>query len=404
MFKFNKKLASFSFTFLSLVAFTVHAESSHIIVAPSCLLKNISGTHKILSSTKSVSLVQTDAAGVEQLIAAKHQSKKPCGGFVDVTADWNDSVKKGITSNTKTFLDEYTDTLLPLHTPVNYKIQYETQVGQALKMINPQDMWADLTTLSSFPDRHATTDNGVKAANWIKTQIETMAKNTHHTDVKVYFVATGTNYKQPSVVVKVGDSNEAGIVIGAHMDTIKSSYENSPGADDDGSGSVTTMEVARTILSSGMHFKKPIYFVWYSAEELGLIGSQYVVKDFKSKNIPVAAVMHFDMTGYAHQNEPTMWVMDDYVNKELTAYVETLIKTYVKQPVKHSRCGYACSDHATWTKNGFAATIPAEAAYEDTNPAMHSAQDTMDKLSLSHMTDYAKLGTAYAVELAEPIA
>jgi leucyl aminopeptidase len=98
-----------------------------------------------------------------------------------------------------------------------------------------------------------------------------------------------------------------------------------------------------------------------------------------------------------------MYLIDDYVDKNLSAYLGKLIDTYVKQPIKHTRCGYACSDHASWTQGGYAAAIPAESAYEDTNPSIHSSQDTMDKLSLSHMTDYLKLATAFAVEMAEPV-
>jgi leucyl aminopeptidase len=80
-----------------------------------------------------------------------------------------------------------------------------------------------------------------------------------------------------------------------------------------------------------------------------------------------------------------------------------LIKTYVKQAVKRSACGYACSDHASWTQGGFKAAMPAEAAFEHTNPAIHKASDTMEKLSLPHMSDYAKLGLAFAGELANPL-
>jgi leucyl aminopeptidase len=184
---------------------------------------------------------------------------------------------------------------------------------------------------------------------------------------------------------------------------VKASFSgNKPGADDDGSGSVTVMETANTILASDLTFKKPLYFMWYAAEEEGLVGSGYVVSEFKKKHIPVDAVLHFDLTGYAYQNESTMWLIDDYVNKNLVNFLDKLITTYVKQPVKHTQCGYACSDHATWTKNGYAAAIPAEAAYENTNPSIHSTNDSMDKLSLSHMSDYLKLATAFAVELAEP--
>jgi leucyl aminopeptidase len=81
----------------------------------------------------------------------------------------------------------------------------------------------------------------------------------------------------------------------------------------------------------------------------------------------------------------------------------TLIKTYIKRPVRYTACGYACSDHASWTLNGYKAVLPAEAAMEKTNPYIHSPQDKPELLSLEHMTDYAKLAIATAVELAEPI-
>jgi leucyl aminopeptidase len=204
----------------------------------------------------------------------------------------------------------------------------------------------------------------------------------------------------------MGTSFEPGIVIGAHMDTLsandyRSKHSIKPGADDDGSGTVTVLEVARILFASGMHFNKPIYFIWYAAEERGLVGSDYVVADFKKKNIPISAVIQLDMTGYSYQNDPTMWLISDYVDPGLTAFLETLITTYIKQPVKYTRCGYACSDHATWTQNGYPAAMPSEAAFQNFNHDIHTSGDTMDKLSLDHMINYAKLTIAFAVELAE---
>jgi leucyl aminopeptidase len=177
-----------------------------------------------------------------------------------------------------------------------------------------------------------------------------------------------------------------------------------PGGDDDGSGTVTNLGIARTILSSGMQFKKPIYFIWYAAEEKGLVGSRYVVTDFVNKKISVDAVLQLDMTGYANSNDPTIWLITDNINNDLTDYLETLVKTYVNQPVGRTRCGYACSDHASWNKRGFTAAFPFEAAFGKDDPYIHTANDVMDVLSLSHITDFAKLGTAFAVELAEPVA
>jgi leucyl aminopeptidase len=237
----------------------------------------------------------------------------------------------------------------------------------------------------------------------MKTQVETMAKTYGRQDVHVYFVNTGSSYKQPSVIAKIGDSNEAGIVVSGHLDTLKKRSSNMPGADDDGSGSVTVLEATRTILASNLQFKKPIYMIWYAAEEEGLVGSQYVVSDFKKQSLPVAGVLHFDMTGYTPKNDPTMWVMDDYTNKDLTSYLATLITTYVKAPVKHTNCGYACSDHATWTEQGYSASIATEAEFGKYDPYLHTPQDTMSLLSLNHMANFARLATAFAIELAEPV-
>ena len=191
------------------------------------------------------------------------------------------------------------------------------------------------------------------------------------------------------------------------MDTLSYwQYEpgQKPGADDDASGTVTVLEAARTLLASGMQFNKPIYFIWYAAEEDGLLGSRDVVSQFKNKNIPIDAVLQLDMTGYAGKNQsnPTMWLINDYVNQSLTAFLETLINTYVKQPIGHTQCGYACSDHARWTNKQIPAAFPFEAEFGHDNPDVHTSRDTVNNLSLNHMTDFAKLAVAFAVELAEP--
>ncbi len=405
MIRKSKKLALYSLGLLAAIPFVAIAQPvKHVVVAPQCLLKNSGIDYKTLSTNKSFALIEVSNDGIDKLIEAKHTRRaQACGGFIDVSADWQEAKLKNQSVN---FLANYTKSKTvkskSIDDQTQYAIKYPEQVKQLIDAMNPQDMWTDLTTLTNFPDRYADSDNGVAAAAWLKTQVETMANNAGRSDVSVRYVATGSNYKQPSVVVKIGTGTGPGIVIGGHMDTLSSSRELKPGADDDGSGTVTTLQVARNLLKSGMTFNKPIYIIWYSAEEEGLIGSGYVVKDFKKNNIPVDAVLQFDMTGYSYKNDPTIWLISDYVNSDLTAYLKTLINTYVKVPVSSTKCGYACSDHASWTQGGFNSSFPFESSFGNDDPYIHTSQDKMDVLSLKHMTDYAKLGTAFAVELAEP--
>ncbi len=375
--------------------------TQHFVVAPKCLLKN-NISHKTLATSKKLMLIETNDTGIDSLIAAKQNKTTRCGGFMDVTSAWESYAKK-LTSkhNAKSFLADYENT--PKSSlKTSYSIRYPAQVEALIKQSNPQNMWTRLQALSSKVDRYSRSDSGAQVAEEIKNEVETMAKNNNRTDVSAYFVDT-VGYKQKSVVVKIGNSNQPGIVIGAHMDTLSSMFERKPGADDDGSGTVTVLEVARTLLSSDMRFNKPIYLIWYAAEEVGLVGSQHVVNDFLKKNIPVSEVMQFDMTGYAHKNDLTIWLYDDYTNKELTAYLETLINTYVKTSIGHDKCGYACSDHASWTQKGYRASMPFEASFRTDNPDIHTSRDTIEKLSLAHMTDFSKLALAFAVELAEPV-
>ncbi|HTM64348.1 MAG TPA: M20/M25/M40 family metallo-hydrolase [Gammaproteobacteria bacterium] len=397
-FKKTTLAAAFALTSGSIFA------GSHIIIAPACLVNAANAPVEVMAQSSSMQLLKVDDAALEKFSDVKHQTKSACGGFKNVTAAWN-KAKPGIhhVKDHQAFMNAHTFAKPEQAATNSYRIRFENEANQLISQIQPQQMWDRLKSFSSAKDRYANSDLGVAAANWIKSEIETMAKSAGRNDVTVYTVAT-SGYRQPSVIAKIGTGNNAGVVIGAHMDTTSSRFERKPGADDDGSGSMTAMESARTLISSGAKFNKPIYFIWYSAEEEGLVGSQDVVADFQKKNIPVDGVMHFDMTGYAHKGDPTIWLMEDNVDAGLTAFLEKIVTTYTHQPVDYTRCGYGCSDHASWNDAGYKAVLPAEARFENTNPVMHTSRDTIDKLDIKHMTDYAKIAVAFAVEMAEPAA
>jgi len=321
----------------------------------------------------------------------------------------------------------------PATDDTDYKIQYPEQVQQLLLQISPDEMWTNLGILTDpiiFPDRANYHESGLRAAGWIQAELETMIRNSNRDDIELYTVETkGFNWghetnpfysKQPSIVLKIGASTEPAILIGAHFDTMGCNEEGCvnedplPGADDDGSGTVTVMEVARTLLASDMYFKKPIYLVLYAAEEADLWGSQAVIDSFKEENITVDAVMQLDMTGYAKDNDLTLYLESGdadsdhpWVDLELTYYLQQLITYYIGRPAVLG-CGSGGSDHEAWyTFTEAKISRPLEGTHCDgtsrTNPYMHTPEDTTDKLSLTHMTDYLKLAIVFVVELAEPI-
>lgn len=363
------------------------------VVMPTCLGETASKLGQTIAANNKHRLMTIDTSRIEALRQLSHQ--KHCGGFIDVTHRYTPSIRKDLSG--KALLEAMTQPRKTTLQPADMKITHTKEVSDLVKQVESNNIWDTLTSLTHFSDRAASSDNGVKAAHWIKDKFDAMAKEAGRSDVKSYFVDTGW-YEQPSVVTVIGaDIKGDAVVVGGHMDTLN---YHKPGADDDGSGSSSIMEAARVILNSKEKLTHPVYFIWYAAEEAGLVGSGYVVEDFLEKRIPVKAVIQFDMTGYRYHGSDKMWLLSDNVDKDLSEYVAKLIETYVGAPIGWTACGYGCSDHASWHYEGFRAAAPFEAKFGEEDPYIHTGNDTMEYVSLEHMTNFSKLAVAFVGELA----
>lgn len=92
-------------------------------------------------------------------------------------------------------------------------------------------------------------------------------------------------------------SAEKVVIVDAHYDTVN----NAPGADDNGSGTVGVMEIAR--LLSRYPAKKTLRFIGFDMEEDGLIGSTRYVTNGIPAGEQIEGVFNFEMIGY-YSEEP----------------------------------------------------------------------------------------------------
>ena len=121
---------------------------------------------------------------------------------------------------------------------------------------------------------------------------------------------------------------------------------------------------------------------------------------YAQQSEPVVAVLQMDMVMYPSTQHTIHFVLDN-VDAGLTRFAHKLVKKYLKSHSAETRCGYACSDHASWDRMGFATVFPFEASFESMNPNIHSAEDTFDQgLDGDYALEFAKLNTAFAVEMA----
>ncbi len=97
-----------------------------------------------------------------------------------------------------------------------------------------------------------------------------------------------------NVVGNINNGSEKTIILGAHYDT----WENGPGAFDNGTGVATLLELAKAF-SDIDKSEINLQFVAFSAEELGFKGSMEYKKEFvNSKSLSVPLMMNFDCTAY----------------------------------------------------------------------------------------------------------
>ena len=92
---------------------------------------------------------------------------------------------------------------------------------------------------------------------------------------------------------KTGSATDV-IVIGSHSDSVPAG----PGINDNGSGSSSNLELAvqfykQTAVNPTVN---KVRFAWWAAEEFGLLGSQYYVKNLPQP-YDVAAYLNYDMIG-----------------------------------------------------------------------------------------------------------
>ena len=84
------------------------------------------------------------------------------------------------------------------------------------------------------------------------------------------------------------------VVVGAHLDSVP----RGPGINDNGSGSAAILEIAEVLAARGIQPVNKVRFIWFSAEEFGLLGSQDYVDGLSAAEIDrIEAMLNFDMIG-----------------------------------------------------------------------------------------------------------
>ncbi|KAI5812033.1 hypothetical protein BZA77DRAFT_221159, partial [Pyronema omphalodes] len=287
------------------------------------------------------------------------------------------------------------------------KVMFEDTIKPLLKNLNKDNMRANLEKFTSFYTRYYKSEHGRESSEWLLKRINETADG--FADLKL--APFPHHWQQSSIIARIPGKTEKTVVIGAHQDSINlflPSLLGAPGADDDGSGTVTILEAFRVLVEhlkkTGEKLEQTVEFHWYSAEEGGLLGSQAVFSSYEKQARDVVAMLQQDMTGFVEKTlkagkPEAVGVITDYVDPGLTEFIKKVITEYCDIPYTLTECGYACSDHASASKAGYPSAFVIESKFEDSDDHIHTTEDKIEFLSFDHMLQHAKLTLSLAYEL-----
>jgi leucyl aminopeptidase len=316
----------------------------------------------------------------------------------------------------------YPHTLLADRVSVTYPDEpaYNTTVKKLAKSLKAKNMRTHLETFTAFHTRYYKSQTGIESAEWLYGQVN----DTITAAGADKYGATVSKFAHPwgqfSIIAQIPGKSNKTVVIGAHQDSINlflPSFLAAPGADDDGSGTVTILEALRVLLESKDIVKgradNTIEFHWYSAEEGGLLGSQAIFSSYASSSRDVKAMIQQDMTGYVEKTlaageAESVGVITDFVDAQLTEFIKKLITEYCDIPYVLTKCGYACSgefrldflsdpalmqsilDHASASKYGYPSAFVIESDFKYSDSKIHTTEDKIEYLSFDHMLQVSR--------------
>jgi leucyl aminopeptidase len=282
-------------------------------------------------------------------------------------------------------------------------VTQQATVKPMIERANTDLMKAALKTLTEFNNRYYKAVTGEQSSNWlfgrVKELVDEYNKDGH---LVISVKQVKHDWLQQSIIARIEgkQANDETVIIGGHQDSINHADRmegRAPGADDDGSGTVTVLETFRVLLASGYLPKRPVEFQWYAAEEAGLLGSQAIAQAYKASNRTVVGMLQLDMTGFPKEVRD-FGITTDFTDPDLTQLLRSCVTEYSALKSFDKKCGYGCSDHASWNRAGYASAFPNEAS-TFVNRNIHTPKDTYDSVNFDHMLEFVKLALGFLVEM-----
>jgi len=268
------------------------------------------------------------------------------------------------------------------------------------------------TRLQNFQTRYSFADSNVAASQWLYDKFQEFGLDSVAFDSFPH-PENPSSWQRNVVGVKYGDMEpDRVLVIGGHFDSVvygpgTDPYTWAPGADDNGSGTTGTLEIARVL--KDFPTDKTLYFVPFAAEEQGLYGSSHFAEEASNNYMDIVFMLNMDMIGYEHFPP---WDVDIETNSSSTDYVDLmgemaiLYTDSIVPELYYTTSGY--SDHWSFLTRGYKAVLVIEdnvvadnVDSSEFNWNLHTNYDVVDSLNFPYMREVIQMCLATVLQVSE---
>jgi hypothetical protein len=286
-------------------------------------------------------------------------------------------------------------------------------VPTGMQAIQAQRVEASVGHLASdeLEGRGSGADGGRRAGDWLAGELAALGLAP---------LGDGGSYFQGFQVGELGMRNVIAsipgqvlgqaIVIGAHYDHLGLGHQSGSlslrgkgrihnGADDNASGTAAVLEIARAFVASGDLPRRRLIFVWFDAEERGLLGSEHFVKAPPTDD-EIVLMINLDMVGRLKRRALT--INGATTGDKLEGWVRAANRD-VGLELDLRDTMHSNSDHAPFYRRQIPVLVPFTGLHAD----YHRPSDDVEGVDADGVARIARLCygvAAQAAESSEPIA
>jgi hypothetical protein len=245
--------------------------------------------------------------------------------------------------------------------------------------------------MQAFYRRVVGTDSNAACADWLISKFQEFGYDSVVSDTFTDDDGEGPILMENVIAYKLGTLYpDRYIVIGGHRDA----GWQSPGADDNASGTVAAMEIARVL--KDIETKVTFVFIAFDGEEIGLYGSYHYANEAAARGDTIIFMLNSDMIGH-HENSDTSWILYG-IDATFTTLWSHLADSLLGVTGIADYSGAQGSDHAPFLLNGYATAYVSEWIF---STHYHQPSDSTTYINFDYVTrlTQASLATAYVTML-----